>query len=244
MEQLVHGIGAATVKRATEFIDRHADQNIGLTDIATAACVGPRALQAAFRRHHGTTPMAYLRWVRMERAHDDLVDADPTHGDTVGAVASRWRFHNAGRFAVSYRLRFGRHPSVTLHNLGGARDGHAGPGPDVEVALLDTAGVIVWTNPAWFAFCLEHGGDPARAGYGLSYLAVCDAAAPGDPASAAMATAIRTALAGGLPAPARVRVPCATPERMLTFDVLVSTRLDDDGRILGATVTLSETDVP
>lgn len=232
MPPLAYGIGAATVRRATEFIDRHADQDIGLLDVATAACVGPRALQAAFRRHHGISPMAYLRQVRMQRAHDDLVAADPVHGDTVGAVAERWHFRNAGRFAVAYRHRFGRHPSVTLHTIGGA--------PAVEVALLDAVGVIVWVNRAWDEFAREHGGDPARTGRGRSYLAICDAAAE-DPASADMATAIRTALSGGLPAPARVRVPCATPERLLTFDVLVSSRLGDDGRVLGATVTLSRT---
>ena len=232
------GPGSAAVRRATAFIEAHAEGDIGLADIAAAARVGRRALQAAFRRHLGTTPLAYLRRVRMERAHHDLVDGDPTRGDTVGAVAARWRFRNAGRFAVAYRHHFGRNPNVVLHH-GSAVGDEPEHGQDVEVALLDPAGVIVWVNRRWDEFSVQHGGDPARTGIGCSYLDVCDAAAD-DPPSAAVASAIRAALAGALPAPARIRVPCATPHRLLTFDVHVSTR-HDDGGVLGGTVTLSET---
>ncbi len=243
VEQLVHdpygGPGAASTRRATDFIERHADRDIGLADIAAAARVGPRALQVAFRRRHGTTPLAYLRQVRMERAHRDLVEADPTRGDTVGGVAARWRFSNPGRFADAYRHRFGRHPSHTLQHRSAA-DTVTEPDPDVQVALLDTAGAIVWVNRAWEEFRTEHGGDPAG-GRGRSSLAVCDTAASEDPAAVAVAAAVRTALAGELPTPARIRMPYATPDRLLQFDALISTRLDDDGRVLGATVAFRET---
>jgi hypothetical protein len=122
----------------------------------------------------------------------------------------------------------------------------AGPGddaqtPPVETALLDTAGVIVWVNRAWNEFCRANGGDPTRAGVGLSYVALCDAAAPGDTHSATVASAIRAALTGDLPAPARIEVPCDAPTRPRVFDVLISSRRDDRGAVLGATVTLSET---
>jgi hypothetical protein len=48
-------------------------------------------------------------------------------------------------------------------------------------------------------------------------------------------------LLGDLPAPAHVEVPCHAPTRSRFFDVLVSSRRDDRGAVLGATVTLSET---
>lgn len=112
--------------------------------------------------------------------------------------------------------------------------------PAVETALLDTDGVIVWVDDAWLAFCRANGGDPARSGIGRSYLALCDAAAPTDTHSATVAAAIRAALRGDLPAPARVEVPCDAPTRPRVFDVLISSRRDDRGAVLGATVTLSE----
>ena len=65
----------ATVRRATAFIDEHAGRDITVADIAAAACVTVRAVQMAFRRGLDTTPTAYLRTVRLARAHRELVDA-------------------------------------------------------------------------------------------------------------------------------------------------------------------------
>ena len=115
-----------------------------------------------------------------------------------------------------------------------------GSGADVgvEVALLDRDGVIAWVNQAWRAFAAANGGDPARTSVGESYLQAC-AAAGDDPVAAEVAAAIRTALAGDLPAPLTIEVPCHNPATERWFDVLISSRFADDGRRMGATVTLS-----
>jgi AraC-like DNA-binding protein len=105
---------ATAVRRATAFIDERAGDPIGLTDIAGAARVGPRTLQVAFRQHLDTTPIDHLREVRLQRAHRDLVAADPTTGVTVAMIAGRWGFAHHGRFAARYRERFGIAPSRTL----------------------------------------------------------------------------------------------------------------------------------
>ncbi|MFB9877982.1 helix-turn-helix transcriptional regulator [Planobispora siamensis] len=102
-----------TVRRAVAFIDDHADADITLTDIAAAARVSGRTLQYAFREHLGTTPMGYLRRVRLAAAHADLLAADPGH-TTVAAVAARWGFFHLGRFAAAYRDAYGYQPSDTL----------------------------------------------------------------------------------------------------------------------------------
>jgi AraC-like DNA-binding protein len=102
------------LRRALGYINEHAGDPITLNEIATAARLSPRGLQAAFRRHLETTPLAYLRSIRMERAHRDLQSADPSDGVGVAAVAARWGFTHLGRFAVEYRRRFGRYPSQTL----------------------------------------------------------------------------------------------------------------------------------
>ncbi|WP_207954623.1 helix-turn-helix domain-containing protein [Saccharopolyspora elongata] len=41
-----------------------------------------------------------------------------TGADSVSDVAHRWGFTHLGRFASSYRKRFGVHPSQTLRNGG------------------------------------------------------------------------------------------------------------------------------
>ena len=101
------------LRRALAFIDEHAGDPITLNEIAVAARLSPRGLQAAFRRHLDTTPLAQLRSIRMERAHLDLQHAQP--GDTsVAALAARWGFTHLGRFAMEYRRRYGHSPSQTL----------------------------------------------------------------------------------------------------------------------------------
>lgn len=105
---------SGAVRRAAQFMDANAHRDIDITEIAEAAGVGPRGLQAAFRHHRGEAPMQYLRRVRMEGAHRDLVAADPTRGNTVGGIAARWGFSNPGRFAVDYRRAYGCSPSATL----------------------------------------------------------------------------------------------------------------------------------
>lgn len=104
----------AAVRRAVAYVEEHAGDDIDLADIADAAHVGPRALQRAFRSALDVTPLQHLRAVRLERAHEELLAADPDDGTTVHAVALRWGFGHPGRFAADYRARFDRSPSDTL----------------------------------------------------------------------------------------------------------------------------------
>ncbi|MGY1714350.1 AraC family transcriptional regulator [Geodermatophilus sp. SYSU D01106] len=107
-------VAPAVVRRAVAFIDAQASLPITVTDIARAAGVGPRALQLAFARHLGLTPMGYVRQVRLEGAHRELQAADPTAGDTVAAIAGRWGFAKPDRFAAHYRTAYGVTPAHTL----------------------------------------------------------------------------------------------------------------------------------
>jgi anti-anti-sigma factor len=104
-----------TLRRAIAFIQERARDDISVTDIAAAAFVTIRAVQLAFRRYLDTTPMAYLRQVRLERAHCELVLGDPRHV-TVAQVASDWGFPNASRFTAYYRAAYGVPPGQTLRH--------------------------------------------------------------------------------------------------------------------------------
>lgn len=107
--------GSGGVRRAVAFIDAHLGDPIGLAEIAAAARMSPRGLQAAFRREKETTPLGYLRAGRLEAAHAELVAADPATGVSVAVIAARWGYAHSGRFAAAYRDRYGQAPSVTLH---------------------------------------------------------------------------------------------------------------------------------
>ena len=103
------------MRRAITFVDEHAHEEVSLADIAAAARVTIRAVQLAFRRHLDTTPSEYLRRVRLDHAHRDLLAADPAH-DSVTAVAYRWGFASSSRFAAYYRQAYGLPPGRTLHD--------------------------------------------------------------------------------------------------------------------------------
>lgn len=102
----------AAVTDALDFLRANARRPLSVEEIARAAGVSVRTLQAGFRDHLDTTPVAMLRRIRLEGAHQDLCSGGP--GTTVAAVARRWGFRHPGRFAIHFAQAFGRSPSEIL----------------------------------------------------------------------------------------------------------------------------------
>lgn len=102
------------VRRAEAFMGAHAAEAISLADIARAAGVSVRSLQAGFRRFRDVTPVACLRALRLERARRLLSE----EGHAVAAAAEASGFRHLGRFAQDYARRFGERPSDTRRRRG------------------------------------------------------------------------------------------------------------------------------
>ncbi|HVO14332.1 MAG TPA: AraC family transcriptional regulator [Alphaproteobacteria bacterium] len=100
------------VVRAQDYIRAHPDRPITVGELAAVAGVGARTLYEGFRRFRGTTPMAYLKAIRLERAHAELKAA--ALDASVTEIALRWGFVHLGRFAQDYHRRYGERPSETL----------------------------------------------------------------------------------------------------------------------------------
>jgi AraC-like DNA-binding protein len=98
------------IRIAVDIMEAEADLPLTLSAIATRSQVSVRSLQLAFKRHLGLSPMAYLREVRLRRAHQNLLESDPSTV-TVASVAFRWGFTNLGRFAAAHAARY-REPPV------------------------------------------------------------------------------------------------------------------------------------
>ena len=81
--------------------------------LAMQCHVSVRTLQEGFQRHLGMSPMAYVREVRLRRAHRDLRSADPAH-NTVAAIAHRWGGSPVSRFAAAHKM-LGTTPLQALH---------------------------------------------------------------------------------------------------------------------------------
>ena len=67
-----------------------------------------RACQAIL----GMTPVSHLQTLRLSEVRRTLSTQDGA-ASTITAVASRFGFHELGRFAAVYRAAFGEHPSET-----------------------------------------------------------------------------------------------------------------------------------
>ncbi|MDQ2079416.1 helix-turn-helix transcriptional regulator [Xanthobacteraceae bacterium Astr-EGSB] len=122
LDLLVHGIILAqpsqirtidsrTLRRAIDFIEGNLQRPLAIVDIAEAAGVGPRALQFAFRREFGYSPLKYARRRRLAAVHHDLVTNTRSLG--IAEIAARWGFIHLGLFAQQYREVYGERPSDT-----------------------------------------------------------------------------------------------------------------------------------
>ncbi|WP_169813072.1 helix-turn-helix transcriptional regulator [Nocardia jejuensis] len=105
---------SVTVRLGVEFMEANLREAIDISDVADAGNVSVRAMQLAFRRELDTTPMAYLRDLRMRAAHGELSERVIGDGTTVTSVAIGWGFAHPGRFAIAYRHVYGRSPHLTL----------------------------------------------------------------------------------------------------------------------------------
>jgi len=101
------------IRAAVEILEEEAHLPLTLSMLARRCHISARSLQQGFQRHLGTTPMAYLREVRLRRAHESLLEADPST-TSVASIAFHWGFTNLGRFAAAHTARYDEPPAATL----------------------------------------------------------------------------------------------------------------------------------
>jgi AraC-like DNA-binding protein len=101
------------VFRAEDYIRAHLREPISIEDMATASDVSVRSLFNGFRRFRGLTPMAYLKALRLELAHEMLSRADPAE-HSVTELALGCGFTHMSKFARDFAARFGEKPSAML----------------------------------------------------------------------------------------------------------------------------------
>ena len=102
----------ANVKRAEEFMQANARESVTIEAVANAAGYGIRALQLAFRRFRGTTPMAALQRVRLEAARAEILRIE--RDQSLTRIAAEYGFSSPSRFAQLFRRAYGAYPSELL----------------------------------------------------------------------------------------------------------------------------------
>lgn len=101
------------IKRAEDYIRQNVRNLIDIDQLVAVSGVSSRSLYYGFRRWRGTTPMTYLRNMRLSLAHEELKSARES-GSNVTRVALGVGYDHLSRFSKDYRQRFGQTPSVTM----------------------------------------------------------------------------------------------------------------------------------
>jgi AraC-like DNA-binding protein len=100
----------AKIRQVMDYIDANPGADASTAELAAKAGISARALQVGFHDVVGMSPSAYVRGVRLDRVHLELLSGQ---SGSVTEAAGRWGFFHPGRFASQYRDRFGVLPSET-----------------------------------------------------------------------------------------------------------------------------------
>ncbi|UXT20416.1 AraC family transcriptional regulator [Agrobacterium tumefaciens] len=116
LNKKVHLIAPRHVRRAVEFMHANIGQPLTMQSVAEAAGVSIRALETGFRDFKGTSPLAYLRTIRLRAVREDLLD--PSNRQSLREICLKWGFFHFGRFSAVYRVAYGENPSETRKRSG------------------------------------------------------------------------------------------------------------------------------
>ena len=108
----VRGALPGDLVRALEWLRIHFSEPIDLELLASVAGMRPRTLENHFKRFLGTSPLGFVRQMRLASARRELEIARDDASVTRIAFANGFR--QLGRFAAEYHSIFGETPSATL----------------------------------------------------------------------------------------------------------------------------------
>ncbi len=105
-----------TLRLAIKYMQENLCEEITLEEIANDIGISQRSIQKAFRDELHSSPMTYLRDLRLDRIQLEILSS-PDRAVKIGSIARKWGVNHYGRFAKAYKDRFGESPSETLDRL-------------------------------------------------------------------------------------------------------------------------------
>jgi len=102
-----HRLDEQRLRRVLDFMAAHIDQDLGIDDLASAACVSPFHFIRMFEKATGKTPARYLGDLRLERAKSLLALGDAPLAD----IALSCCFSSQSNFTRAFRRSTGLTPN-------------------------------------------------------------------------------------------------------------------------------------
>ena len=99
-------------KLARQYLVENSSNMVTILDVCDAVGTTERTLFKGFKELYGLTPKTYYKYLRLNNAKRDLLDAKLD--TTVTKAAYKWKFYHLSRFANCYYEMFGVYPSETL----------------------------------------------------------------------------------------------------------------------------------
>jgi AraC-like DNA-binding protein len=113
------------VRLAEDYVVTRLSERVHIADVCCVTDVSERTLEMAFRNITGLSPVAYFIRLRLHRARDALLKAEP--GSTrVSEQALKFGFWHFGEFSSAYKRCFGESPSDTLKRAPSGAHGQHG----------------------------------------------------------------------------------------------------------------------
>lgn len=101
------------VTRAREYVLERTSEPVTMLDLCRELYVSRRTLQNAFCDVVGVGPNHWLKMIRLNAVHRELINPySPCHNVTDAAMS--WGFWHLSQFASDYQLLFNQKPSATL----------------------------------------------------------------------------------------------------------------------------------
>lgn len=101
------------VNQAVDFVMANAEDPPSVEELCLHFNVSRRMLNYCFQETLGSSPLLYLRNLRLNGVRREL-RMHPARPEAIRDVAGRWGFSHLPRFAAEYRTLFGELPSDTL----------------------------------------------------------------------------------------------------------------------------------
>jgi AraC family transcriptional regulator len=103
-----HALDDSRLERVIAFVEAHIEDDIGLDDLAGAACLSPFHFTRMFGRRTGLSPGRYLARRRLQRAESMLAATDMK----IGEIALACGFSSQANFTRAFRRSTGTTPAA------------------------------------------------------------------------------------------------------------------------------------
>jgi AraC-like DNA-binding protein len=102
------------VKQVLDYVHNQPSEEITAVELCTLAGCSQRWMEQCFKKRFGITPKKYVKYLRLSRLRQDLLQSAQAENQTVIDVASIYGFWHMGQLAADYRKVYGELPSDTL----------------------------------------------------------------------------------------------------------------------------------